>query len=157
MAAYHKKGPAVKAHITVRNEAVEQVELRLNPDEQLSWSVDGASPLIEKSICNWMEMYAERKTPAIKFPISFGEMTPFTYRVLEQVKQVPFGESITYKELAERISKPNAARPVGSACGRNPLPLLVPCHRIVASNGGLGGFLIDVEIKRRLLVFEDIW
>lgn len=153
---YQTKGPAVIAYFTVCEDEVEHVELHLNQEEKLAWTIDGGSEKIRKAICAWMEAYGKKKAVPVSFPIHFGEMTAFTYGVLERIKQLPFGKSLSYKEVAERVKKPKAARAVGSACRRNPLPLIIPCHRVLSSGGGLGGFQIDIEIKKRLLAFEGI-
>lgn len=67
---------------------------------------------------------------------------------------VPFGETVSYKRLAELSGRPEASRAVGTIMGSNPVPVLVPCHRVLASGGGLGGFGPGLEAKRRLLVLE---
>ena len=87
-------------------------------------------------------------------PMDGAGLSPFTRRVLEACAQVPYGETVCYGEIARRIGKPRGARAVGQALGRNPVPLIVPCHRVVASGGGLGGFGGGVELKRRLLALE---
>ena len=63
---------------------------------------------------------------------------------------------MTYKQVAEKIGAPNAFRAVGSACGANELPIIIPCHRVVASNGGLGGFSNGLKLKRFLLRLEGV-
>ena len=68
--------------------------------------------------------------------------------------QIPYGATQTYGEVALRIGKPGASRAVGTACGRNPVPVLVPCHRVVASGGKLGGFSAGLSWKRNLLNLE---
>jgi len=92
----------------------------------------------------------------ISFPdvIDLSEATPFQRKVWQAARLIPYGETRSYRWLAEKIGKPKAARAVGQALGRNPLPIIVPCHRVVASNGGLGGFTGGVEIKKRLLELE---
>ena len=80
--------------------------------------------------------------------------TEFDHRVWLTLKEIPFGETRTYKWLAERIGKPKASRAVGQALGRNPIPILLPCHRIIESDGSIGGFSGGVDIKRRLLDIE---
>lgn len=79
--------------------------------------------------------------------------SPFTQLVLRQVCAIPRGQVITYGELATRLGRPTAARAVGSALGRNELPVLIPCHRVVAANG-MGGYAFGKEMKRRLLGVE---
>lgn len=71
-------------------------------------------------------------------------------------ERVPYGRTVSYRELAELSGRPGAARVVGRIMGSNPVPLVVPCHRVVASGGGLGGFGPGIEAKRRLLVLEGV-
>src|SRR5699024_2824679 len=78
----------------------------------------------------------------------------FDLEVWSALVTIPYGETITYGELAARIGKPSAARAVGSANGRNPVAILVPCHRVVASGGGLGGYAGGLARKRWLLAHE---
>jgi AraC family transcriptional regulator of adaptative response/methylated-DNA-[protein]-cysteine methyltransferase len=78
----------------------------------------------------------------------------FSARVWREIKKIPRGEVRSYARLAKAVRKPGASRAVGQACGRNSVPLLIPCHRVVSSNGGLGGFSGDLEHKRILLELE---
>ena len=80
--------------------------------------------------------------------------TTFTARVLAALRRIPRGTTITYGELARRMGAPRAARAVGTACGANPLPLFIPCHRVVAAGGRLGGFSAGLAWKRFLLAKE---
>jgi len=84
-----------------------------------------------------------------------GTGTAFQRAVWEGVSTIPRGEVLSYRELAERIGYPGAARAVGQACGVNPIPLLIPCHRVVASNG-IGGFGGPINLKRKLLAAEGV-
>ncbi|MCP4685949.1 MAG: methylated-DNA--[protein]-cysteine S-methyltransferase [bacterium] len=79
--------------------------------------------------------------------------TPFQREVLQQVSRIPYGKTRTYGEIAASIEKPKASRAVGSANGSNRLPLIIPCHRVVASVG-LGGYGGGLELKRKLLEME---
>ena len=81
-------------------------------------------------------------------------LSAFTRRVLKGATLIPRGKTLTYKELAEKIGSPKAVRAVASALGRNPLPILIPCHRVVAGNG-IGGFAFGIELKKLLLEFES--
>ena len=87
-------------------------------------------------------------------PLRPTACTAFTARVLAALRRIPHGDTITYGELARRMGVPRAARAVGSACGANPLPLFIPCHRVVAANGKLGGFSAGLGWKRFLLAKE---
>jgi methylated-DNA-[protein]-cysteine S-methyltransferase len=78
----------------------------------------------------------------------------FQRRVWNYVRRIPHGETRSYSWVAEKLGKPGAARAVGAALARNPLPILVPCHRVVLAGGGLGGFSGGVEWKKRLLELE---
>ena len=70
--------------------------------------------------------------------------------------RIPLGATKSYADIARDIRKPNATRAVGNACGANPIPVLVPCHRVVASGGGLGGFSGDIHWKKRQLLNEGV-
>jgi methylated-DNA-[protein]-cysteine S-methyltransferase len=89
--------------------------------------------------------------------IDLGKMGHFHKRVLEACSQIPFGKKTTYRGLAETIASPGAARAVGNALARNPIPLIIPCHRVLRTDGGLGGFsaIGATELKQRLLVHEQ--
>ena len=87
-----------------------------------------------------------------KIDLSTG--TAFEREVWLALKEVPFGETRTYKWLADKVGKPKASRAVGRALGKNPLPIVLPCHRIIESDGSLGGYSGGVDIKRRLLEKE---
>ncbi|MDH5527272.1 MAG: methylated-DNA--[protein]-cysteine S-methyltransferase [Nitrospirota bacterium] len=81
--------------------------------------------------------------------------TPFQMAVWCAAAQIPRGQTRTYAQVAEAVGSPGAARAVGQALGANPVPLLVPCHRVVAAGGGLGGFTGGLDLKRRLLALEQ--
>lgn len=82
------------------------------------------------------------------------EGTEFQKGIWTEMMKVKFGETIPYSELARRAGKPRAVRAAANACGRNPMGLIIPCHRIVAKNG-IGGFTGDINIKKKLLDFEN--
>ena len=86
--------------------------------------------------------------------ISLASGTEFDRKVWLALKGIPYGETRTYKWLAGKIGKPNASRAVGQSLSRNPIPLVLPCHRIIESDGTLGGYSGGVDIKRRLLEIE---
>ena len=81
--------------------------------------------------------------------------TPFQVAVWQELARIPYGATISYGELARRIGQPQAMRAVGAANGRNPLPLVLPCHRVIGSNGSLTGFGGGLPTKRYLLAMED--
>jgi methylated-DNA-[protein]-cysteine S-methyltransferase len=81
------------------------------------------------------------------------KFTSFQLQVFEEIKKIPKGQVITYKELAKRIGRPNAYRAVANACGKNNDPKNIPCHRVIRSDGTLGGYSLDggIEMKKRLI------
>lgn len=81
--------------------------------------------------------------------------TGFQKEVWEEISRIPYGKTLTYKELAKKIGKPGATRAVGNSCGSNNLPLIIPCHRVIASGGGMGGFGGGIELKKKLLALEQ--
>ena len=90
------------------------------------------------------------------------EGTPFQRDVWAALVEIPYGRTVSYSELARRVGRPAATRAVGAANGRNPLPIVVPCHRVVGADGSLTGFGGGLAIKRRLLDLEaglirDLW
>ncbi|WBB62128.1 methylated-DNA--[protein]-cysteine S-methyltransferase [Streptomyces sp. WMMC500] len=80
--------------------------------------------------------------------------TPFQQRVWEQLRQIPYGQTISYGELAERVGNPAASRAVGMANGRNPVGIIVPCHRVVGADGSLTGYGGGIDRKKQLLALE---
>lgn len=96
----------------------------------------------------------------VRFEVDFdlSAMTPFQQNVLRACAAIPHGSVATYVELARSVGRPAAARAVGQALGRNPIPLIIPCHRVLRVGGGLGGFSSTdgVAEKRRLLVHEGV-
>ncbi|MDX6630920.1 MAG: methylated-DNA-[protein]-cysteine S-methyltransferase [Gaiellales bacterium] len=83
------------------------------------------------------------------------EGTPFERRVWDEVRAIPYGETATYAEIARRVGSPSACRAVGRANGRNPIAVIVPCHRVVGSDGSLTGYAGGIEMKRALLELEQ--
>ena len=82
------------------------------------------------------------------------EGTPFQFEVWRRLCDIPYGETISYGELADRIGNPKASRAVGLANGSNPIPIVIPCHRVIGSNGKLTGYGGGLPIKEKLLALE---
>ena len=106
-------------------------------------------------IHRFIESYVQKNPIDIDIKLDFTP-TSFQKKVYEHTTKIPFGKIITYKDLAILIQNPKSARAVGGALGKNPFPILIPCHRIIGSNGDLTGFsAIDgIDLKRKLLAFE---
>jgi methylated-DNA-[protein]-cysteine S-methyltransferase len=113
--------------------------------------VEGTTPELEQGRREVEEYLAGSRR---EFDVPFHiRVTPFQFKVLEAVSAVGYGSTATYGELAGRIGSPRAARAVGAACAANPIPLVVPCHRVVGASG-LGGYAGGLELKRKLLQLE---
>ncbi len=139
-------GPKILVALQLTQGELTNVELSLFDRFCITFSEE--NPLL----WHWLSQYAQKKQPA---PLSLKLQLPaFTEKVLSKLQEIPFGSTMTYMSLAYAIDNPKAARAVGNACGMNPFPLLIPCHRVIHTNGTLGGFSSGLEIKRRLLDFE---
>lgn len=98
-----------------------------------------------------------RRAPKLSLPpLDLARATKFRLRVWPELLRIPHGETRSYGEIAAELGRSRAARAVGGACGANPIPVLIPCHRVLAANGGLGGFSGGLEWKRRLLELEGV-
>ena len=104
-----------------------------------------------------LEAYFAGKLRSFDVPLDWSLVTGFARRVLRELAAgVPYGTVVGYQDLADRVGEPGAARAVGTAMGANPLPVVVPCHRVIESDGGIGGFGGGLEIKRQLLALEGV-
>ncbi|MEV4441370.1 methylated-DNA--[protein]-cysteine S-methyltransferase [Streptomyces sp. NPDC049577] len=101
--------------------------------------------------------YFAGRLRAFSLPLDWSLTSGFNRRVLRELAAgVPYGTVVAYQTLADRLGEPSAARAVGTAMGSNPLPVVVPCHRVVESDGGIGGFGPGLESKRALLALEGV-
>ncbi len=109
-------------------------------------------PELEKDLRAY---FAGKRTRFHAHPDLTG-LTPFHQEVLRACARIPYGQTMTYRELAESVGRPNAARAIGGAMARNPIPIIIPCHRVITSQGALGGYSAEqgVTLKRRLLEME---
>jgi len=96
------------------------------------------------------------KNPRELPPLDWSGHTEFRQNVWRAMLRIPPGATKSYGEIAVELNKPLASRAVGGACGANPIPVLIPCHRVLAANGRLGGFSGGLDWKRRLLAIEGI-
>lgn len=103
-------------------------------------------------------VYLHGESKRIELDVDLSGITPFQRRVLEETRKVPRGQVSTYAEIARRIGQPKAVRAVGQALRRNPIPIVVPCHRVIASDGSLGGYGGELRSKRKLqlLMLEGV-
>lgn len=113
---------------------------------------DGENAILDEAVKEITEYLEGRRQT---FDIAIRPTgTEFQIRVWEELRRVRYGQTITYAELARRTGRPKAYRAVANACGANPLPIILPCHRVVASGGGTGGYTGGLDIKLTLLGIE---
>lgn len=113
----------------------------------------GRSPVLDAAADLLAEHLAGRPT-TYDLPLDLTGVSEFRRRVLAALREVAPGELTTYGALAGRLGSPSAARAVGGACNANPLPVVIPCHRVVGADGSLGGYAAGLAVKRRLLELE---
>lgn len=116
--------------------------------------VTGKIPPYAEEVVRQLDDYFAGRLRTFTTPFRFPRGTAFQQRVWRALLTIPYGETRSYGWLAETVGSPRAARAVGQAVGRNPLPVLIPCHRIIASDGSIGGFSCGVPVKKRLLELE---
>lgn len=101
-----------------------------------------------------LDEYFERRRTAFDVPLDFQLSGGFRRDVLALLPQISYGTTASYADIAREVGRPRAVRAVGSACATNPLPIVVPCHRVVRSDGSPGGYAGGLEAKRMLLGIE---
>ncbi len=101
-----------------------------------------------------LRAYLAGRLRSFSVPCDLKELSPFTRAVLRTAAEIPYGEVRSYRWVAEQAERPGATRAVGNALARNPIPIVIPCHRVVRSDGGLGGYSLGLKWKRRLLRLE---
>lgn len=119
-------------------------------------SSDNNVTSVEKECMHQLEEYLFRKRSVFNLKIKL-KGTEFQQSVWNELMNISYGETCSYKQVAERIGKPNAVRAVANAIGANPLAIVVPCHRVIGSNGKLTGYRYGLEIKKQLLLIEDFY
>jgi methylated-DNA-[protein]-cysteine S-methyltransferase len=107
-------------------------------------------PIVDMQLKN----YLAGKITSFNLEVDLRGLTAFQKQVLRQTMKVPYGRTSSYGDIASRIGRPAAYRAVGNAVGANPIPIVIPCHRIVASDGGIGGYSGGLSYKKKLLALE---
>ncbi|HET6803381.1 MAG: methylated-DNA--[protein]-cysteine S-methyltransferase [Betaproteobacteria bacterium] len=129
------------------------VQQKYFPMAAAQWQLSPRLPLFRRATAQLRDYFAGARTT---FDLSLApEGTAFQQDVWSKIRAVPFGETITYAELARRCGRPRAIRAAGAATGRNPLMIVVPCHRIMGSGGALTGYAGGLDRKRALLELES--
>lgn len=101
-----------------------------------------------------LDEYFDGRRDAFALDVDLGGAAPFARQVLAELARVPYGQTTTYGSLAAKVGAPRAARAVGTVMNRNPIPIVLPCHRVVGANGSLTGYAGGLDVKERLLRLE---
>ncbi|MFI5682732.1 methylated-DNA--[protein]-cysteine S-methyltransferase [Streptomyces sp. NPDC051636] len=135
----------------VRDRALERLAARLGTEPVEA----PGSPLLAEAI-RQVRAYLAGERHDFELPLDWSLISGFNRQVLRELAAVPYGTVVGYGDLAGRVGQPGAAQAVGAAMGANPLPVVVPCHRVVERDGGIGGFGGGLETKRKLLALEGV-
>lgn len=130
--------------VDIRKQAAPMVKSLKDKDPAVQILAESAKQLQE---------YMEGKRIDFDLPLDFAG-TDFQKKVWKKLLGIPYGKTISYKELAKRVQNPKACRAVGSANGKNPICIIIPCHRVIAADGGLGGYSSGLPLKVKLLELE---
>ena len=135
--------------IALRDISFEKSRHRRAPDRE--WT-EGTSALLHQTVTQLSEYFGGKRR---EFEVPLGPTgTEFQLHVWRALLEIPFAETASYSQIAARIGRPSAVRAVGSANGRNPIPIIIPCHRVIGSDGALTGFGGGLDVKEFLLRLE---
>lgn len=148
-----RAGPAGVSGITWEEDAAPGAG-RESPSGDRGRAVLSAAEMTAGAAARQLMEYLRGERRSFDLVLAFPEQPPFRRRVLRELARIPYGETVSYGRLAERCGRPGAARAVGNAVGRNPVPVVLPCHRVVRSDGSPGDYGGGRERKRRLLRLE---
>ena len=123
--------------------------------DRISHRILNAPTRLDATVRELDEYFAGRRQ-SFDIPLDWQLSAGFRRTVLNQLPSIAYGHTATYAALAQLAGNPKAVRAVGTACGTNPLPVVVPCHRVIRSDGAIGGYLGGVDAKRTLLALEEI-
>ncbi len=155
-AQYKIASPIGSLYLVASSKGLQGIYWDKQPDQLLK-TLDRARPqekILDDASKQLAEYFAGKRQC---FDIPFDvKGTPFQKRVWEELSKIPFGQTVSYQDVARRIKNPKAMRAVGSANGRNPICIIVPCHRVIAADGTIGGYAGGIDIKQKLLKLENI-
>ncbi len=149
MAAVYYKSPVGTLTITEEDGFITGIRIgKLEADEE--------ETLLLSQAVQELDEYFEGRRREFDLPLKPCG-TAFQKRVWEALRRIPYGKTASYRDIAEAVENPRGFRAVGNANGKNPIVIVVPCHRVIASDGSLGGYTGGLDIKRFLLEHENKW
>jgi methylated-DNA-[protein]-cysteine S-methyltransferase len=146
--------PVGKLTLVASDKGLVAIDVR-NRDKQVDTTKDASAQAILLQAKKQLEQYFAGKRTSFDVALDLVG-TEFQVQAWRALCRIPFGKTISYGQQAANIKKPKAFRAVGSANGKNPIPIIVPCHRVVASDGSLGGYSLGLKMKKQLLALEGV-
>lgn len=144
------QSPLGKLRIESDGECLTAIQFTTDEDSTSSQQVEAA---IFSQVTNQLDEYFEGSRTNFDLPLA-PEGTDFQRQVWEQLLKIPYGQTINYGELAQRLGDANKVRAVGTANGKNPIPIIIPCHRVIGANNNLVGYRGGIDRKKKLLKHE---
>jgi methylated-DNA-[protein]-cysteine S-methyltransferase len=129
-------------------------EVRESIGAEFPGAIESPGPF--RAVTDLLGLYLKGDPVEFDVPVDLEGLTPFTALVLAQTRKISYGKVASYGNVASALGNGKAARAVGQALGRNPIPLVIPCHRVVKGDGTLGGFGLGADVKARLLAKEGV-
>lgn len=145
--------PNIHVTITTTRDGIQELTLKESQKGFVCTLEEGP---FTKDLLAWLNSYAKKQAQSHCLPYLIEHLPLFTKKVLKYLQTLNFGTTTSYGQIAEDLQEFKAARAIGQACGRNPIPLLIPCHRVLRANQALGGFAFGTNVKKILLDFEAV-
>jgi methylated-DNA-[protein]-cysteine S-methyltransferase len=146
--------PFGKLTLVASEKGLVAIDVRNNSKQGVNAKNQAAQAILMKTKKQLEQYFAGQRT---SFDVALDLAgTEFQVQAWRALCRIPFGKTISYGQQAANIKKPKAFRAVGSANGKNPIPIIVPCHRVVASDGSLGGYSLGLKMKKQLLALEGV-
>ncbi|GHT04220.1 methylated-DNA--protein-cysteine methyltransferase [Bacteroidia bacterium] len=147
---YYYQSPIGVLELTANDTALTGLSLAKEGEGQ---KAKGENRIIQQT-CSQLDEYFAGKRKTFELPLAPAG-TGFQEKVWEELQRIPYGKTISYAQLAQAVDNPKACRAVGSANGKNPIAIIIPCHRVINANGKLGGYALGLDIKKQLLDLEE--
>ncbi len=146
--------PFGKLTLVASEKGLVAIDVRNNAKQKATTKNQSAQAILIETKKQLGQYFAGKRT---SFDVALDLVgTEFQVKAWRALCRIPFGKTISYGQQAANIKKPKAFRAVGSANGKNPIPIIVPCHRVVASDGSLGGYSLGLKMKKQLLALEGV-
>ena len=146
--------PVGKLRLVASEKGLVAIDVRNNAKQKATAKNQSAQAILIETKKQLGQYFAGKRT---SFDVALDLVgTEFQVKAWRALCRIPFGKTISYGQQAANIEKPKAFRAVGSANGKNPIPIIVPCHRVVASDGSLGGYSLGLKMKKQLLALEGV-